>query len=104
MERKVDFNHYEYTATQLKKGQFSNLVEDTSEGTFVSRCSFSSIERKVTCDRYKMDRVDVDPHVKIQKIYLFRSQFSIQIFPNLAFIEDNGRGSISYGQCQLITP
>lgn len=103
VERKVDFNH-EYTAAQLKKGQFSNLIEESTEGAFVSRCSFSSIEGKVTCDRYKMDRVDLDPNVKIKKFYNFRSQFSLQVFPKLAFVEDNGRGSISFGRCQLTAP
>ncbi|WNG34168.1 hypothetical protein F0U61_11435 [Archangium violaceum] len=104
VERKVDFNNYEYTAAQLKKFKFSNLVEETEEGSFVSRCSFAPSKGEVTCDRYKVDRVDVDPSVKIKKLYVFRSQFNLQIFPSLDFIEDNGRGSVSYGRCQIIAP
>jgi hypothetical protein len=103
VERKVDFK-YEYPAAQLKKLKFSNLVEETEVGTFVSRCSFVPSQGEVTCDRYKVDRVEVDPVVKIKKLYVFLSQFNLQIFPNLAFIEDNGRGSISYGRCQIIAP
>jgi hypothetical protein len=42
--------------------------------------------------------------VKIKKIYLFASQFSVQIFPDLKFIEDMGRGIISFGTCELTAP
>ncbi|MFY0570608.1 hypothetical protein ACN28E_43210 [Archangium lansingense] len=103
VERKVAFEQ-EVTTADLKKFKFSNLVEETEEGTFVSRCSFAPSEGRVTCDRYKVDRVEIDPNVKIKKLYLFRSQFNLQLFPNLNFIEDNGRGSISFGQCQITAP
>jgi hypothetical protein len=103
VERKVNFEG-EYTAAALEKGKFSNLVEETEEGTFVSRCSFSPSQGRVTCDRYKAERVEVDRNVKIKKIYFFRSQFNLQLFPDLKFIEDNGRADISFGRCQLTAP
>lgn len=62
------------------------------------------IKNEITCDRYPVDRVDIDPHVKIKKMYVFRSQFNVQIFPDLSFIEDMGRGIISFGTCELTAP
>lgn len=109
VERKVHAEG-EYTAAELKKGMFSNLVTETKEGTFVSRCSFSPSQGRVTCDRYKADRVEVSSLIRndtvthIKKFYFFQSQFNLQLFPDLTFIEDNGRGSISFGRCQLTAP
>jgi hypothetical protein len=103
VERKVH-HEGEYTAAELEKGKFSNLIEETKEGSFVSRCSFEATQGRVTCDHYKADRVEVATGVKIKKFYFFSSQFNLQVFPNLTFIEDNGRGSISFGRCQLIAP
>lgn len=65
----------EYTSAQLARGQFSNRVEEITEGAYISRCSFGASENKVTCDRYRMDRIEFDDHVKIKKFYHFRSQF-----------------------------
>jgi hypothetical protein len=59
---------------------------------------------RVTCDRYKINRVEIDPVAKIKKLYVFRSQFNLQLFASLTFVEDNGRGSISFGTCQIIAP
>jgi len=94
----------DYTAEDLKRGKFSNIIEETKAGTFLSRCSFAPSQGKVTCDRYKVDRVEVDPVVKLKKFYVFRSQFNPQIFTNLTFIEDNGRGTIAFGKCELTAP
>lgn len=51
-----------------------------------------------------MEKVVFDENVKIKKYYLFRSQFDVQLFPDLSFLENNGRGSIAYGQCRLVSP
>lgn len=94
----------EVTADELAKWKPYNLIEETAEGSFVSRCAWSQIQQKVTCDRYKADRVEMDPVVKIKKFYFFRSQFNLQVFTNLNFVEDNGRGIISFGKCELTAP
>jgi len=60
--------------------------------------------QKITCDRYQMDTVVLDEQVKIKKYYLFQSQFDVQLFANLSFIENNGRGSVAYGKCRFIAP
>ena len=93
-----------YTARQLEKGQFSVKIEDSSGGAFVSRCSFTDSANKVTCDRYQVDRVEFDEKVKIKKYYVFRSQFDVQIFSDLSFVENNGRGGVGYGQCRVVAP
>lgn len=101
--RKVDAER-EYTSEQLANSQFSNRVEELDEGAYVSRCSFAPSAGKVTCDRYKIDRVSFDEYFKIKKYYVFRSHFDFQLFSNLSFVENNGRGSVSYGKCALASP
>lgn len=103
VERKFDSERM-YTAEQLKQGQFSTRVEETKTQTFVSRCSYASTEGKVTCDRYLVDKVEVDVAQGIKKLYVFRSQYNLQIFSGLTFVEDNGRGTISYGKCRMVVP
>ena len=58
----------------------------------------------MTCDRYPMDKVVLDENVKIKKYYLFRSQFDVQLFADLLFIENNGRGGIAFGRCRVVAP
>jgi hypothetical protein len=101
--RKLDPER-EYSADQIAEFRYSSRVEESNEGAFVSRCSFAPSAGKVTCDRYKMDRVSFDGGVKIKKYYLFRSQFDFQLFPDLSFVENNGRGAVSYGKCTIVAP
>jgi hypothetical protein len=93
-----------YTAHQIEKGQFSVKVEESGGGTFVSRCSLSQSANKVTCDRYQVDKVVFDENVKIKKYYVFRSQYDVQLFSDLSFVENNGRGGIAYGKCRVVAP
>lgn len=99
MERKV-VNDYVYPKKDIIKEQSSNILEELSEGTFISRCSFVSSKQKVTCDKYKMDKKVVDDFVGVKKYYHFNSQFDFQLFEDLQFIENNGRGGVSYGHCK----
>ena len=101
--KKLD-SEREYTAQQLSKSQFSVLIEEIRDSSFLSRCSFVSSEGKVTCDRYKVDRVSFDKYVNIKKYYVFDSHFDVQLFSNLTFIENNGRGDIAYGKCRITSP
>lgn len=93
-----------YTAHQIEKGQFSVKVVESGGGALVSRCSFSPSANKVTCDRYPVDKVVFDEKVKIKKYYVFQSQFDVQLFSDLSFVENNGRGGIAYGKCRVIAP
>lgn len=101
--RKVDAEQV-YSSDQLKKSSFSTRLEETSAGAFVSRCSFSPSAGKITCDRYEVDHVEVDPVIKVKKFYVYRAQFDFQVFKDLSSVENNGRGGIQYGRCKLVSP
>jgi hypothetical protein len=76
---------------ELRKRQQHVIVEDERTPA-VQRCGFTPSVGRVTCDRYEVDRVEVDGNVDIKKFYLFRAQFDVQLFSNLSFVENNGRG------------
>ena len=38
--------------------------------------------------------------VGIKKFYLFKSQFDVQLFPDMNFVEKNCRSGVSYGKCE----
>ena len=103
VNRKVD-SERNYSDEQIRNSQFSVLIEEVQNGANLSRCSFSNEERKVTCDKYSVDHIVVDRTVKIKKYYIFKSQFDVQIYPDLAFVENNGRGGIAFGKCELTAP
>ena len=93
-----------YSAQQIEKGKFSVKIEENGGGAFVSRCSIVPSANKITCDRYQVDKIVFDENVKIKKYYVFRSQFDVQLFPDLLFVENNGRGGIAYGKCRVVVP
>lgn len=95
---------YEYTTDHILKEQPSVRIIENGSDTYISRCSFVQSKSKVTCDRYKVDRVETDSFVKHKKYYYFNGQFDVQIFSNLEFLENNGRGNISFGKCSVIAP
>ena len=93
-----------YIAQQLEKRQFSVKIEEGGDGAVLSRCSFALSANKVTCDRYQVEKIVFDENVKIKKYYVFRSQFDVQLFPDLSFLENNGRGGIAFGKCRVVAP
>lgn len=94
----------EYSQQQIEQYKYSNRIEDGRTEAFVSRCSYVQSASKVTCDRYKIDHIAFDPNVKVKKYYFFSAQLDLQLYQDLSFIENNGRGGIAYGQCKLISP
>lgn len=93
-----------YTKEEIKKWNFTVRIEETGNNAYVYRCSYSIITSKETCDKYEMDRIEYDENIKAKKYYLFRSQFNVQLFSDLSFVEDNGRGGIAYGICKIVSP
>ena len=87
----------------LQRRQQHAIIEDETEPS-VQRCSFTPSVGRVTCDRYEVDRVEIDRNVSLKKFYLFRAQFDIQLFSDLSFIENNGRGGLAYGKCKVTRP
>jgi len=93
-----------YSVPELEKGQFSVKIVDEGESAILSRCSVTLSANKVTCDRYIVDKIIFDENVKIKKYYVFRSHFDVQVFSNLSFVENNGRGGIAFGKCVVTAP
>ncbi len=89
------------TKQEVEKSNFNIKVQEAQDTT-VKRCSFAPSQNAVTCDTYTADRVEFTntQFVKIKKFYVTNSQYDIQIFEDLSFIENNGRGSIAYGKCK----
>lgn len=94
--------YHTYTAEELRNGQFRTIIWEKPDGIFLSRCSFSPSQGKVTCDTYKVDHVEIDTNINARKYYLFNSQCNFQIFSDLTCVEDNGRGGIQFGECEIV--
>ena len=84
---------------ELKKWQFSVKIHDLPKPR-LERCSLETSKNRVTCDSYDVDRVVVDENINAKKFYHFASQFDIQLFRDLSFVENNGRGGIAFGKCE----
>ena len=113
-----------YTKEEIKRGKFAVKLEDAQGIVFISRCSFARSQKKITCDRYKVDKIqqsrrqkfknldskdflsnfEADGWETIKKYYYFRGQYDFQLFPNFMSVENNGRGGIQYGTCKIISP
>ena len=91
-----------FSEDEMKKWQFSVKIEDLAEGSFVSRCSVSS--GKTECLRLRVDRLEHDRHIGAKKFYAFRSQVDVQLFRDLSFVDNNGRGGLAFGHCSLVAP
>jgi len=100
VSRKTDFDN-EIPSSIIQKYKYSVKIKDTSKPE-LERCSFTPSEKRVTCDRYSVDRVEVDKFVGIKKFYYFTGQFDVQLYPDMNFVENNGRGGISYGKCEKL--
>ena len=95
-----------YGEETIYQAKWATKVEELDNETFLSRCSmdYKPETPKITCDRYKVDKLIFDEISKIKKYYVFRAQFDFQIFPNMNSLENNGRGSIQYGKCKIVSP
>lgn len=116
-----------FTPEFLRKWQPSVRIVDSGEASRMSRCSFSTTEGKVTCDTYEVDHIAISGryHIAsgdkrvwhdeaIKKFYNFGANFDVQLYldsaealasgdrSGLLFVENNGRGTISYGTCNLV--
>ena len=87
--------------SELNKWKFSIKIHDNKKPE-LERCSFTPSQNRVTCDRYTVDRVETDKFVGIKKFYYFTGQFDVQLYPDMRFVENNGRGGISYGKCEKL--
>lgn len=101
VSKKQDFDN-SYSLEQLSNSMFSVKVNHRDNLATISRCSYVSSQGKVTCDDYQVDYIHKDTNVGHVKYYYFNGQFDLQVFSNLDFIENNGRGSIGFGSCSIV--
>lgn len=85
----------------VKKHKPITKVIESNGSYKVQRCSIPYMQENHTCDIYNVDRIERDVNVKIQKFYVFNAQYDIQIFTDLSFIDNNGRGGFLIGKCSL---
>ena len=96
VDRKLDRTR-EYSRAHIDEMQWSVVIRHhDDERATVSRC-----DSKAPCDSYKVDKYEFTDGVNVSKYYYFRGQFDVQVFGDLSFIENNGRGTIAFGQCEI---
>jgi len=93
-------NKGKYSQAHLDKYKPAVKIQFVDDKYYVSRCSYETIANKITCDKYKMDKAVVDDFTSHIKLYHFSSQFDVQLFSDKSFVENNGRTSVSYGNCK----
>ena len=85
----------EFEASYIEEQRFGLIIEWHGDTARISRC-----DRSAPCDAYAIDHIAYTGGIMdITKFYYFRGQFDVQLFSNLRFIENNGRGGIAWGQC-----
>lgn len=87
-----------YDAAHLQKYKPGLFIRDAGTTVLLSRCSVE-FSGDYTCDHYEADFVEHDGRANITKYYYLRSQFDVQVFADKSFVENNGRGTIAFGQC-----
>ncbi len=93
-----------YTPDDIAKWKYEVQVTDVGETAWLRRCSISISQDAFTCDEYETDHIAFDKNVGIKKYYVLSSQFDVQIFSDLTFIENNGRGDFAWGRCNIVSP
>ena len=92
-----------YPPEDIKKDSYAVIIRDKgNSGSEISRCSYSSSVKRVTCDFYAVDHIERDANIGNVKYYHFKGQFDVQVFSSMKFLENNGRGGLSSGACEKI--
>ncbi len=108
----------EYAEDYFEKYKISSKLEESEGKAFITRCSFEAILGKESCHRLEIDKIVQSKvfrgeggsmtgpmkWVHIKKYYHFNGQFDFQIFPDLSFVENDGRKGMSFGKCKVISP
>lgn len=100
VDRKLDTENV-YTEEHLARFEPIVRLITITDQPLVQRCSFSPTANRQTCDTYTIDYWTEDSVTRHRKFYYFRGQFDLQVFSSGRFIENNGRGAISFGNCEL---
>lgn len=102
----------EWAKDRINKWKPSTIIKHygraSQKPSTISRCSYSQIEGKRTCDTYEIDHYETTgvsvALMFIDKFYYYRGQMDVQIFITTGekvsgYIENNGRGTIYRGNC-----
>lgn len=98
----------EWSKERIEKWKPSTIISFLGEKPdILSRCSFSMIEGKRTCDVYAIEKYVRTKLLAglgfIDKFYYFHGQYDVQLFigtgVEISYIENNGRGTIYRGDC-----
>lgn len=96
VDRKLD-RQTEYSRNRINEMRWSVIIRHHDEEyATVSRC-----DSKAPCDDYRVDHFEFTKNVNVSKYYYFRGQFDVQVFGDGRFIENNGRGTLAFGQCNV---
>jgi len=91
----------------LKQLQLMVRITDGLK-TKLERCSFVKSANEITCDAYEVDVEHNDKNTGMRKLYITPRQYDIQLITlkndRIIYIENNGRGGISTGECKKTRP
>ncbi|MGR6873539.1 hypothetical protein ACU6U9_14805 [Pseudomonas sp. HK3] len=92
-----------YTKDIMSLGQFSTRIEEIKKNTYLSRCSMSFKFRppEIRCVRYLVDKIEYDKNIRNKKYYIFKEKIDFQIFSDFSSIENDGKGSVQFGECKV---
>ena len=94
VDRKLD-RQKEYSRDRIDEMRWSVIIRHHDERyATISRC-----DSKAPCDEYRVDHMEFTKNVNVSKYYYFQGQFDVQVFGDGRFIENNGRGTMAFGQC-----
>ena len=94
VDRKID-RQTEYSRSRIDEMRWSVVIRHYGqEYATISRC-----DSKAPCDEYRVDHFEFTKNVNVSKYYYFQGQFDVQVFGDGRFIENNGRGTMAFGQC-----
>jgi len=92
-----------HTSEDIKKFSYAVIIRDKgSTGSEIGRCSYSTGAKRVICNFYAVDHIERDRKVGHVKYYHFHGQFDVQVFSSMKFLENNGRGGLSSGTCEMV--
>lgn len=122
----VQDNHGNWSKAKLKKFKPSTTLKNNNNKNgipTIKRCSYSLIKGKHSCDTLTVGYLEtssfsgvkspgigwpkIDESGIINKYYFFKDHIDLQIiivkgYPTATYIENNGRGTIHRGSCEII--
>jgi len=101
--RKTNGNHL-FSGEEIVNEKYSVFLEETNNSAIIYKCLFPPSKKEKKCDLIKVDKIHHDFENKLKKYYYFKGHYDFQLFGDLVFIENNGRGEIRYGKCVVISP